>query len=52
MADKKLEKKEGQAGAAKQTPKDAGNARPVQKSATKPKDKSIPVDKLNASNDE
>jgi hypothetical protein len=52
MADKKLEKKEGQAGDAKQAPKGAGNARPGQKPAKAPKDKSIPVDKLNASNDE
>jgi hypothetical protein len=52
MADKKLEKKERPADAAKQAPKGAGSARPVSKPARKAKDKSIPIDKLNASNDE
>jgi hypothetical protein len=52
MADKKLEKKGTTAGAAKQQPSGSGTARPAQKPATKPKDKSIPVEKLNASNDE
>jgi hypothetical protein len=53
MADKKLEKKKPPMGAAgKSQEKDAGSARPAQKPAKKPKDKSIPIDKLNASNDE
>jgi hypothetical protein len=50
MADKKLEKKTAVPG--KQQAKPAGNARPDKKPAKKPRDKAIPIEKLNASNDE
>jgi hypothetical protein len=50
MADKKLEKKTATEG--KQQAKPTGNARPAEKPAKKPRDKAIPVEKLNASNDE
>jgi hypothetical protein len=50
MADKKLDKKTTVP--AKQQAKPAGNARPVEKPAKKPRDKALPIEKLNASNDE
>ncbi|MEJ0013988.1 MAG: hypothetical protein WDM94_15540 [Bauldia sp.] len=50
MADKKLEKKDAGA-AAKQQPKPQGSNRDP-KPAKKGEAKAIPVDKLNASNDE
>jgi hypothetical protein len=51
MADKKMEKKDATAGAAKQPPKPQGSNRDA-KPAKKGDAKAIPVEKLNASNDE